>query len=196
MSHVVVLLGHRIGYSASPAVQNAAFAALGLPWRYALRDVAPSALGDAASELRDGDVAGANVTQPHKVAICERVDELAPEVRKLGAANTIVRRDRSLVAHNTDLGAIGAELAEMLGAIATRSARAERAVVLGAGGASRAAQAALADAGVARVEVVDRARWADLPRVLATADLVVNATPIGTASDESPIPAELLRHVA
>src|SRR5690606_25315271 len=67
-----------------------------------------------------------------------------------------------------------------------------RAVVLGAGGASRAVQAALSDAGTP-AEVVDRSRWVDLRQLLAQAGLVVNATPIGTESDETPVPADLLR---
>lgn len=182
-----MLIGHHIGYSASPAMHNAAFAALGMDARYELADVAAPALSGAIAAVRGPGRIGANVTQPHKLAVCELVDELAPEVRRLGAANTIVRDGRRLVAHNTDLPALAAELAELaeLGTFGS-------AVVLGAGGASRAVQAALADAGT-RVEVVDRARWASLPELLAGADLLVNATPIGTGTDESPLPADLLR---
>ena len=40
---------------------------------------------------------------------------------------------------------------------------------------------------------VDRARWLNLPGALMSADLLVNATPIGTDSDETPVPAALLR---
>ncbi|MGH2356900.1 MAG: shikimate dehydrogenase family protein, partial [Candidatus Limnocylindria bacterium] len=113
MSERVVLLGHEIGYSASPAIQNAAFEALGLALRYELRDVPPDRLADAVDELRANGLAGANVTQPHKVAVVELVDDLAPEVRRIGAANTLVRGDGRLTAHNTDLPAIAAELAEV-----------------------------------------------------------------------------------
>jgi shikimate dehydrogenase len=184
MTDLAVLLGHHIGYSASPAMHNAAFAALGIDARYELVDVPAAALSGAVAAVRGPGYLGANVTQPHKLAICELVDELAPEVERLGAANTIVRDGRRLVAHNTDLPALAAELAE-LGSF--RSA-----VVLGAGGASRAVQAALSDADTS-VLVVDRSRWHELPALLAAADLLVNATPIGTGSDESPVPADLLR---
>jgi shikimate dehydrogenase len=180
----VVLLGHHIGYSASPAMHNAAFAAVGMDARYDLADVAPDALADAVAALRAPDRLGANVTQPHKLAVCDLVDELAPEVRRLGAANTILRSGDRLVAHNTDLPAVAVELAA-LGPF-------ERVVILGAGGASRAAQAALADAG-ALVDVIDRSRWQELPDALAAADALVNATPIGTGSDETPVPSDLLR---
>jgi shikimate dehydrogenase len=182
MSGVAVLLGQHIGYSASPAMHNAAFAALGIDARYELRDVDTLALADEVAALMDQGRIGANVTQPHKMAVCELVDDVAPEVRRLGAANTIVRTDDRLVARNTDLAAIAAEL----------PAGISRAVVLGAGGASRAVVAALRDAGCAGVLVLDRARWANMPGALATAELLVNATPIGTASDDTPVPARLL----
>jgi shikimate dehydrogenase len=184
VSDLVVLIGQHIGYSASPAIHNAAFAASGIDARYELADVTSERLTDAVDELRGPGRIGANVTQPHKLAVCDLVDELAPDVERLGAANTIVRHGSRLTAHNTDLPALAAELAD-LGSFRT-------AVVLGAGGASRAAQAALTDAGVI-VQVVDRAGWTTLPDVLADVDLVVNATPIGTGADESPVPASLLR---
>ena len=184
MSDLVVLLGQHIGYSASPAIHNAAFAALGIDARYELADVTPEGLTDAVDALRGTGRIGANVTQPHKLAVCGLVDDLTPEVQRLGAANTIVRHGSRLSAHNTDLPALAGELAD-LGSFGT-------AAVLGAGGASRAARAALADSGVT-VQVVDRTSWATLPDVLARVDLLVNATPIGTGSDESPVPASLLR---
>lgn len=182
MTALAVLLGHGIGYSASPAMHNAAFAALQIDARYELRDVDSMQLADeVASLLRHGRL-GANVTKPHKLAVCELVDELGPEVRRLGAANTILRDGDRLVARNTDFAAVAAELPP----------GARRAVVLGAGGASRAVVAALANAGCSTF-VLDRARWKNLPGALATADLVVNATPVGTDSDETPVPSHLLR---
>lgn len=184
MTDLVVLIGQHIGYSASPAMHNAAFAALDMDARYELADVPASALSGSVAAVRGPGYLGANVTQPHKLAACELVDKLAPEVERLGAANTIVRDGPRLVAHNTDLGAIAEEIAE-LGPV-------RGAVVLGAGGASRAVQAALSDAGTP-VEVVDRSRWDSLPELLAAADLLVHATPIGTESDETPVPAGLLR---
>jgi shikimate dehydrogenase len=183
MTMIAVLLGHEIGYSASPAMHNAAFAALELDARYELRDVDGASVADEVAALLDDGRIGANVTKPHKMAVCGLVDEVGPEVRRLGAANTIVRRHNRLVARNTDLAAIAGEL----------PAGITRAVVLGAGGAARAAVAALRDAGCSQVLVLDRAGWRNMPGALITAELVVNATPIGTESDESPIPADLLR---
>lgn len=184
MTALVTLIGHGIGYSASPALHGAAFAAVGIDARYELRDVGAGELASAIDELRGPELLGANVTQPHKLAVCELVDGLAPEARRLGAANTIAGEGGRLVGHNTDLAALAAELP---------ARRPGEAVVLGAGGASRAAVAALEDAGWRSIAVLDRRSWDTMGEALATADLVINATPIGTASDESPVPRSLLR---
>jgi shikimate dehydrogenase len=183
MTAFAVLLGHGISYSASPAIHNAAFEALDWDARYELRDIAADQLEAEVEALRADDIIGANVTKPHKVAVCNLVDEVGPEVRRLGAANTIIRYGDRLVARNTDLPALRAELPPGV----------RRAVVLGGGGAARAAVDALKAAGCAAVVVVDRARWSNIPGALMGADLLVNATPIGTDADETPVPAGLLR---
>ncbi|HYN63966.1 MAG TPA: hypothetical protein VES36_05125 [Candidatus Limnocylindrales bacterium] len=187
MSSRVLLIGHWIGYSASPAMQNAALHELGLPVTYQLCDVEPIGLAEAVSHLRDDGVLGANVTTPHKVAVLDLVDQIDASAARVGAANVIVRRNGDLVAHSTDLAAIAAELGWF------RFATTRRAVVLGAGGAARAVAAALTDAGWQDVCLLTRDAWSELPARLAAADLLVNATPIGTGSDESPVSVDSLR---
>jgi shikimate dehydrogenase len=185
MTARVVLLGSGIGYSASPAMHNAAFAAMGLDWRYELRDVAAEFLADVLAELRDGTLGGANVTQPHKAAVIPLLDGLSEAAERVGAVNTIVRApDGTLHGENTDLPALAEELAEL--------GRFRRAVVLGRGGAARTAAAALDDAG-ASVMLIGRDHWSVIPELLRGADLLVNATPIGTLADALPVPASLLR---
>jgi shikimate dehydrogenase len=184
MTEHVVLIGEGIGYSASPAMHNAAFAALGLSWHYELCDVPADALPAALSDLRAGRLRGANLTKPHKGQVLGLLDELDPVAAKVGAVNTIVAADGRLQGHNTDVAAIAGELA-LLG-------RFRSAVVLGRGGAARAAEVALAE-GDATAELVGRDSWAELPVLLAHADVLVNATPVGTASDESPVHARMLR---
>lgn len=186
MSSQVLLLGSGIGYSASPAIQNAAFRTAGLAITYALCDVEADELARAVRTLRDPEAVGANVTTPHKVAVLDLVDEVDPTAARIGAANVIARRGNRLVAYNTDLPAIAAELREL-------RPRAGQAVVLGTGGAARTVAVALDDAGWHDVRMVSRDDWARLPELLAAADLVVNATPIGTMSDKSPVPAPALR---
>src|SRR2546430_13958815 len=91
-SRRVVLLGHGISYSASPAMQNAGFRAAGLDWTYELLDVAPGELSAAVASLRGPALVGANVTIPHKVAVMALLDELEGDAVRAGAVNTI-RRD-------------------------------------------------------------------------------------------------------
>ncbi|MEO7118844.1 MAG: shikimate dehydrogenase [Candidatus Limnocylindrales bacterium] len=182
-----LLIGHHIGYSASPAMQNAAFAALALDHRYDLADVEEAGLPTVMAALRDGETLGANVTAPHKLGIADLVDDLDAGAARVGAVNTVVRAaDGRLTGMNTDLPALVDALREL-------RADARHAVVLGGGGASRAVLLALEDAGAQRITRVSRLDWSHIPDFLADADLLVNATPIGTGSDESPVDAALLR---
>lgn len=183
------LLGQGIAYSASPAMMAAAFETLGLPHRYLLADVPAEAVPDAVASLRAPDVGGANVTVPHKAAVAALVDDLSDMARQAAAVNTVVREGDRLVGHNTDLPATIDAIARLC------PAGVGRAVVLGAGGAGRAVQLALASLGDGHVSVLRRSDGsiANLARELETADLLVNATPVGTGSDESPVPAVLLR---
>jgi shikimate dehydrogenase len=170
-------------------MQNAAFAALGLPHRYVLADIAADDVPAAVAALRGDGVGGANVTVPHKAAVAALVDDVSDLAREADAVNTVVRDGHRLIGHNTDLPAI----VEAVGRLCPRGVR--RAVVLGVGGAGRAAQVALTRAGAEHVVLLHRAdgsmdRLAD---ELVGADLLVNATPVGTRSAGSPVPSALHR---
>jgi shikimate dehydrogenase len=182
------LLGQGIAYSASPAMMAAAFGALDLPHSYDLRDVAPADLPAAVRDLRGPFAGGANVTTPHKAAIARLVDGVAPDAAEAGVVNVIVRDGERLIGHNTDLPAIMDELRLL------RPTGLGRVVLLGAGGASRAVELAVGRLGgtLTRVARSDGS-WDRLADHLAAADLVINATPVGTAGDESPVPASMLR---
>jgi len=181
----VRLIGEHISYSASPQMQAAAFEALGLDHRYVLADVASADLPAAVAALRDADVLGANVTVPHKAAVMPLLDEIELGASAAGAVNTIVNRDGRLMGSNTDVPAIADEVLRL------RSAPLN-AVILGVGGAARAVVITLATIGTTNAVTVSRAQWPELPQLLAIADLLVNATPVGTNSDESPIDEALL----
>jgi shikimate dehydrogenase len=186
-----LLLGRGIAYSASPTMMAAAFGALGLPHSYVLRDIPEEDVISAVDAMRaDPSLGGANVTTPHKVAVAAAVDELSPRAALAGAVNTIVRRDDGgLVGHNTDIPAIAAALRR----IAPNGPG--RAVILGAGGAARGVELALAEWGASAVQTLRRSdgSWSRMEAVLRNADLAVNATPVGTHSDDSPVPADLHR---
>lgn len=131
-----LLLGHPVSHSVSPAMCNAAFAALGLPHVYSAVDV-PSAvgLGRVVNDLRSGLLAGCNVTVPYKRAVLDNVDARAESVEEAGAANVLtLERGRGVVAHNTDAEALARDLDGLLGERPRR-----RAAIIGAGGAGVAA---------------------------------------------------------
>src|SRR5215467_7735847 len=92
----VFLLGHGIAYSASPAMQTAAFRAAGLDWSYDVLDVAPDQLPGAVTTMCDQDVIGANVSIPYKVAVMPLLDGLEGEAVEAGAVNTIRSQDDQL----------------------------------------------------------------------------------------------------
>lgn len=206
-------MGWPIEHSISPAMHNAAFDAAGLNWRYVPLSVHPDRVGEAVRGLRALGFAGYNVTVPHKRAVMEYLDEITEQARAIGAVNTIViQPDGRMVGHNTD--ALG-----FLRALAEGGFRPEgsRSVVIGAGGAARAVAYALASTGAA-VTILNRtlsraqSLVADLASLfpslplralplspstlrqeVPSADLLVNATPLGMWPQvkRSPWPDEL-----
>ena len=115
-------------------MHNAAFGALGLDWTYELLDVPAAELPAALERLRAPDVAGANVTIPHKLAVMERLDGLDADAMRAHAVNTIARDGGRLVGSNTDVAGIRSAISEV--GLKPRSANV---VILGGGGSARAA---------------------------------------------------------
>lgn len=170
-TRTVAVCGQPIHHSASPAMQNAGIAALGLDWRYLAFEVDPDLLGQAIAGAKAMRFVGLNLTVPHKLLALGLVDELDESARTWGAVNTIVFEARDAHGewrpvgqldhpagpvrargYNTDADAIVLSLREDL-AIEPRGARL---LLLGAGGAARAAALRLADEGVAELWLVNR----------------------------------------
>jgi shikimate dehydrogenase len=135
----------------SPALHNAAFAALQIDAHYEARDVPPADVGLAVAQLRQPDCLGANVTAPHKQAVRAFVDHVSDEVVALGAINTIVNQAGRLVAANTDAGGLERWMRE-----SAIDPSGGAALVIGAGGAARATVWALAQLGARSILVVNR----------------------------------------
>src|SRR5688572_27997856 len=106
MTQKIAKIGHPVAHSISPAFQQAALDALGIDARYEAWDTATADLSTAAESLRSGELLGANVTVPHKVAMLRLVDSPDATVERVGALNTIVRRDSKLYAMNTDVAGV------------------------------------------------------------------------------------------
>ncbi len=148
------ILGQPVQHSLSPALHNAAFAALGIDAEYLAREVAPHDVAAAVRALREPACLGANVTAPHKQAVVPHLDALSDEARALGAVNTIVHAGGRLLGDNTDAAGLERWLHET-----GLDVRGQDALVLGAGGAARSATMALARAGAASIRVLNRTRW-------------------------------------
>jgi shikimate dehydrogenase len=213
MTKRIVLIGHPVAHSLSGAMQQAAFDHLGIDARYELWDRAPIELADAIAELRTDEFLGANVTIPHKERVVPMVDRLTDEAHATGAVNTLTREGRKLVGHNTDVVGFKTALDKLVG----RQKMPRQAVVLGAGGGARAVVYGLIREGFQRVIVFNRhlhraeglvkhfgrsashmelraMPWHEsiIEAELAKTKILVNATSIGLAGDETPVPAEAL----
>src|SRR5512134_3271918 len=81
--------GHPIKHSASPAMQNAGIAKLGLDWRYLAFDVRPEELRAALVGARSMQFVGVNLTVPHKLLAVDMVDVLDESAKNWGAVNTV-----------------------------------------------------------------------------------------------------------
>ena len=152
-------------------MQNAAFAAAGLDWEYVAVDVGPVGLRDAVARVRE-ELAGANVTIPHKRAVVGLCDETDGD-----SVNTLVVRDGRVLGYNTDK--------EIVAGI-----EAQRVCLIGAGGAAQALLPALAG------EVRVFSRSGEWPPDASGADLIVNATPIRDELLVEPLPEQAVVDLA
>jgi len=186
----LAVLGHPVGHSRSPAMQNAALEALGLApeWTYEAIELAPEDFDDRVLALPGEGFAGVNVTIPHKLAALRLADRASETARAIGAANTLSFTADGIEAENTDAPGLIDSLPE--------APAGARALILGAGGSARACAWALREAG-AEVAIWNRtgARAAELAAALAvtavdadprgapleasTYDLIVNTTAVG-----------------
>jgi len=178
--------GRPVAHSLSPAMHNAAFEQLGLDAAYI--PLAAADVDDLFDGVRMLGVAGVSVTAPFKVVVMQALASLDADARLTGAVNTLVRDGAGWRGHNTDLegflaGCRGVPL------------EGRRVAVLGTGGAARSVALAARRSGAAvicygRDPQRARALAADLdvraalrPVPAGSWDVLVNATPVGTAPD-------------
>jgi len=164
--------GHPVHHSASPAMQNAGIAALGLDWRYLAFDVHPDQLRPAIAGAKAMKFIGLNLTVPHKLLALEMVDVLDATANQWGAVNTIRFEARTRGGEwvplaqlapgeimevrsqgfNTDADALVQAVQEDL----ELPLKGARVLLLGAGGAGRVAALRLAAEGVSELFLVNR----------------------------------------
>ncbi len=115
------------------------FAALGMDAMYHAFDVNPEQLEAAVEGIRALQLAGCNVTVPHKIAVMEFLDEIDDEAKQIGAVNTIVNQGGRLIGYNTD----GRGYVESLLEESGEQLDDKRILIVGAGGAARGVVTAL-----------------------------------------------------
>ena len=199
-AELVGAFGHPIAENPTGVMQEAAFRALNLAWRYLTIEVYPQDLAAALSGLRAMNFRGINLTIPHKVEVLKYLDEVAPDAALIGAVNTVRRVGDKLIGENTDGKGFLRALQDV-----PIDPRGKQVIVLGAGGAARAIGVELALAGAAHITVVNRsfergrelvdalnaktktparfAEWTSTYAIPSDADIVVNATSIGLFPD-------------
>ena len=99
---IYCIIGYPVEHSFSPRMHNAVFAALNMDARFVAFSVKPDQLGEALTGLKALNVAGFNVTVPHKSSLIPYLDEITPLAKKIGAVNTIRNEQGLLIGTNTD----------------------------------------------------------------------------------------------
>ena len=161
------LLGRTLGHSYSPQIHSQ----LG-EYAYSLFEKEPEEL---EVFLKNGDFSGLNVTIPYKKSVIPYLDDLSPIARRLGAVNTVIRREGQLIGHNTDYYGFHSMVVQ-----SGLDVHSKKVLVLGSGGASNTAVAVLDELG-ANAIVISRTGENNYGNLYLHADaaVIVNATPVG-----------------
>lgn len=145
------VFGDPVDDNPTGVVEEAAFAAKGLNYRYLTIKVLPEDLETAMAAVRVFGMKGINLTMPHKVKVLAYLDELSEAASIIGAVNTVIHRDGRLYGENTDgKGFVTALKKEGM------SLEGKRVTVLGAGGAARAISVECALNGAEHIAIINR----------------------------------------
>ncbi|MFF2482784.1 shikimate dehydrogenase [Paenibacillus sp. NPDC058071] len=215
-SHTVLygVIGDPVRHSKSPIMMNRAFQETGINGVYAAFHITPDKLADFVAGVKAMGIRGVNVTIPHKLDIMKHMDHIDPGAEAIGAVNTIVNDNGTLIGYNTD----GIGYVRSLKEEAEPSIEGKKIVVIGAGGASRGIVYALAGERPALITIANRTedKALELARALRgkaearaitsehlkeacrQADIVINTTSVGMfpKTDESPVDASWLKEGA
>ena len=203
MTKTYAVIGDPIDHSLSPAIHNAAFAFLGMDCTYIAYRIPKGELAAGIEALKQINVAGFNVTVPHKIEMMKFLDYANEDCKMIGATNTVNNENGKFSGYNTDMGGF-------LDPIKQRNLNCKDAdvLVVGAGGAARAIVAAFAKEKAHKIIISNRTREKALDLVKFAKNLgieseytdlitagntacnykfVVNATSVGMKSNLTPI---------
>lgn len=204
---ILFVIGDPVSHSVSPPMHNRVIRSLGLDAVYLALRVTNDMLSSFISLVKLNNVLGFNVTIPHKVAVAKLLDKLDESAELTGCVNTVRILNGVLEGFNTDVKGVEKPLKQ------TGFQGGGMAVVIGAGGGARAAVLALLSMGCSVVVLnrsmerasslknhfagkgftVEVKSLDEAPGFLSRADVVVNATPVGMNSWETPFSTELLK---
>ncbi len=192
------IFGNPVSHSKSPLMHNYTFQGLnhhGCYTRYKLED------GNKLREkFFDLNISAANITVPHKEEAFRACDILDPFAQKVGAVNTIVKKEGKLYGYNTDAPGFLKAISEFKNI--------KTVLFLGAGGTAQSSSVILRDAGY-DVTLLNRSEtrlkrfkeegfktytFETFDKEL-TFDLVVNMTSAGLEDESLPCPKEILEKV-
>lgn len=150
---LVFVLGYPLGHSISPPMHNRVFRKLGMDYLYLPAEASSEDLKTLFQGLCRLNVAGFNVTVPHKIQIMDYLDELDPLAASIGAVNTIcIDENKKTRGFNTDGEGYIRSLCEETGI----TIQGKRMFILGSGGAARAIAMTLVDQGAAKIYLSNR----------------------------------------
>jgi len=201
-TRITGLFGYPVEHTLSPLMHNAAFEHLGLDYCYLPFSVHPGSLKNAVDAIRALNLAGVNVTIPHKESVIPYLDKVNEEALFIGAVNTIVNQEGTLIGHNTDGRGFMRSLSEN-----NVSPENKKILITGAGGASRAIGYYLGQkADRLYLFDIDKIKLeklaSDLSKIrdnisvlndvskLSRFDILINATPLGLKTTD-PVPFDV-----
>ena len=190
------VFGNPVDDNPTGVVEEAAFAAKNLNYRYLTIKVLPEDLGKAMDSVKIFDMKGINLTMPHKIKVLPYLDELSPAAEIIGAVNTVIQKEGRLFGENTDGKGFVTALKN-----SGETLEGKKVTILGAGGAARAIAVECALNGAAHINIINRSvgkgeelasliqsetdssvqylTWENSMKIPADTQILINATSIG-----------------
>ena len=211
-TRLAAVVANPIKHSISPFIHNSAFEATNTNGVYLAWEVDATELAETVANIRRYQMYGINLSMPYKGQVIPYLDQLSAEACLIGAVNTVVNREGTLIGYNTDGKGFFKSLPSF------KISR-KRLVLLGAGGAAKAILAQAILDGVSQISVfvrsssiektrpylekiqnatgfrVDLLALEDVQNLqdsITQADLLVNATSVGMDGSSQPIPTSII----
>jgi len=188
------VLGQGITYSRSPLIHGYWIKKYGLDAEYNICDLPEDRLPGFLTSIRQGKLAGCNVTIPYKQIVAQYLDAIDDAASATGSVNTIYSSNGVLRGTSTDGAGYLGHLREVHPTFQLKHARV---LILGAGGAARSITDVLVKNGCLKVYIPNRTvtkaheiaglnpsiikplSWSNLSSKAGAVDLVVNTTSLG-----------------